>query len=532
MIDPSRGCSVKLAPKASRGSTRETKKNPVQKEPNCLAEERRRIPEMDKKEELIKIVGSERVTVNIRSLEKHSRDESFMQPTRPAYVVKPKSANELQLIVKWANKTLTPLVPVSSGDPHFRGDSVPSTGGAVMVDLRGMKKILRVDRRNRVAMVEPGVTFDGLRAELAKNGLRLNMPLLPRRRKSVVGSVLEREPVIMPKYHWDMVDPLACTEVIFGSGDIYRTGAAAGPGTVDEQWKSGGAQKSHADPLADWCRIIQGSQGTMGIVTWATVRCELLPSLEEPFMVGSSSLPSLFELIHWLVRLRLADECLVLNNSNLAHILAEQWPKEYESLRDSLPPWVLFFCISGYEYYPEEKVAYQIEQMTDIARRVEVEPVKTLDSISAYELLGILQRPSEDPYWKIRGKGSCCDIFCLATYDKLPELISVMNEAADEYGYPISDMGVYLQPIVQGTSYHCEFNLFFDPTNSEEVSKLKELSIHAIESLMNKGAFFSRPYGTWVEIVYKRDTETTASLRKIKGIVDPNNIMNPGKLCF
>lgn len=487
---------------------------------------------MDKKEELIKIVGRERVTVNIKSLEEYSRGESFVQPIRPAYIVKPENANKLQLIVKWANETLTPLVPVSSGAPHFRGDSVPSTDGAVIVDLSGMKKIIRVDRRNRVAMVEPGVTFGELSAELGKNGLRLNMPLLPRRRKSVVGSVLEREPVIMPKYHWDMVDPLACTEVIFGSGDVYRTGAAAGPGTVDEQWKSGGAQKSHADPLADWCRLIQGSQGTMGIVTWATIRCELLPNLEEPFVVGSSSLPKLLELVHWLVRLRLADECLILNNVNLAHILAEQWPKEYESLRDSLPSWVLFFSISGYEYYPEEKVAYQIEAMTDIAKRVEAEPVKTLDSISARKLLGILQRPSEDPYWKIRGKGSCHDIFCLATYDRLSELIRVMGEVADKYNYPVSDMGIYLQPVVQGTSYHCEFNLFFDPTNQEEVIKIKELSIHAVKSLIKKGAFFSRPYGIWVDMVYKRDAETTAALRKIKGIVDPNNIMNPGKLCF
>ncbi len=487
---------------------------------------------MGEKEALIKILGSESVSVNPRSLEGYSRDESFIHPIRPEYIVKPKNADELQLIVKWANETLTPLIPVSSGAPHFRGDSIPSTIGAVIVDLSGMKKILRFDRRNRVAMVEPGVTFAELRSELAKNGLRLNMPLLPRRRKSVVGSVLEREPVIMPKYHWDMVDPLACTEVIFGSGDIYRTGAAAGPGTVEEQWKSGGAQKSPAGPLADWCRVIQGSQGTMGIVTWATIRCELLPSLEEPFIVGSSGLPGLFELSHWLIRLRLADECLVLNNSNLAHILAKQWPGEYESLRDSLPPWVLFFCISGYEYYPEEKVAYQIEEMTDIAKRVEVEPVKKLDRISASELLGILPGPSEDPYWKTRGEGSCYDIFFLATYDRIPELIKVMYEAAGEYGYPLSDMGIYLQPIVQGTSYHCEFNLFFDPANPEEVSKLKKLSLNAVQTLMDKGAFFSRPYDIWVDMVYGRDAETTAALRKIKRIVDPNNIMNPGKLCF
>ncbi|MBN1190333.1 MAG: FAD-binding oxidoreductase [Dehalococcoidales bacterium] len=487
---------------------------------------------MNKREELKKIVGGNRVLEYPENIAENSRSEDFYSSIQPEYIVKPENENEVRQIIKWANETLTPLVPVSSGAPHLRDGSVPGTDGAVLVDLSGMKRIIRVDRRNRVAMVEPGVTFGELQEELKKNGLRLNMPMLPLCQKSVMGSVLEREPVMMSKYHWDMVDPLACTGVVFGSGDVYRTGAAAGPGTVEEQWKSGGAQKSPADPLVDWVRLVQGAQGTMGIVTWATVRCELIPSLKEPFMVPSSSLDGLLELSHWLIRLRLADECLILNNVNLARILAGRWPEDYERLRDALPPLVLFFCIGGYEYLPEEKMAYQIEQMTDIAKRAEVEPVKALNGITASGLWDIFQRPSEDPYWKMKGKGSCHDIFCLATYDRLPELIKAMNEATGEFGYPVSDMGIYLQPVVQGTGYHCEFNLFVNPADPEEANSIKKLSTHAVQSLMNKGAFFSRPYGAWVNMVYGRDTETAAALRKIKGIVDPNNIMNPGKLCF
>jgi FAD/FMN-containing dehydrogenase len=48
----------------------------------------------------------------------------------------------VQKLVKLANETMTPLVPVSSGPPHFRGDTVPGIGGAVIVDLSGMKKII------------------------------------------------------------------------------------------------------------------------------------------------------------------------------------------------------------------------------------------------------------------------------------------------------------------------------------------------------------------------------------------------------
>jgi hypothetical protein len=163
-------------------------------------------------------------------------------------VVKPKNADDIQKIVNLANETLTPLVPVSSGPPHFRGDTVPGIGGAVIMDLGRMKKVIRVDRLHRVAMVEPGVTFEELIPAVEKEGLRLNIPLLPRKSKTVIGSMIEREPVIMPKYQWDISDPLACIEVVFGTGDMFRTGQAAGPGTVEEQWAAGGAQKEPQGP--------------------------------------------------------------------------------------------------------------------------------------------------------------------------------------------------------------------------------------------------------------------------------------------
>jgi FAD/FMN-containing dehydrogenase len=194
------------------------------------------------KEKLVKIVGTGALSYAPATLDAYSRDISFANTVRPVCVVKPKNAADIQKIVKLANKTQTPLVPVSSGPPHFRGDTVPGTGGAVIVDLSKMKKIINVDRARRVAMVEPGVTFGELITAAAKEGIRLNMPLLPRKTKTVVGSLLEREPVIMPKYQWDISDPLACVEVIFGSGDEFRTGQAAGPGTVKEQWAVGGVQ--------------------------------------------------------------------------------------------------------------------------------------------------------------------------------------------------------------------------------------------------------------------------------------------------
>ena len=488
---------------------------------------------MIQKEKLVKIVGAGKVSYDKAVLDQYSGDISFVNKVKPECVVKPKNAEEVQKIVKLANETLTPLVPVSSGPPHFRGDTVPGTGGAVIVDLSGMKKIINVDRARRVAMVEPGVTFGELITAAEKEGIRLNMPLLPRKSKTVIGSLLEREPVIMPKYQWDVSDPLACVEVIFGTGDEFRTGQAAGPGTVKEQWAVGGVQKAPYGPgVASWVRLIQGAQGTIGIVTWASMRCELLPSLEEPFVVGSSNLATLLEMASWLIRLRMVNECFILNNTNLAAIFAKKWPRDYQNLKDALPPWTLFYTVAGYEFFPEERVSTHIKDITKITQRLGVEAVKAVGGISANEILKAVQQPSGEPYWKLRYKGACEDIFFLTINDKLEGLIGVMNDAAEKSGYPTSDMGVYIQPIVQGTGVHCEFNLFYDAGNAAEAARIKELSTSAIKSLMAKGAFFSRPYGEIAGMIINRDAATVAVLNKLKKIFDPNHVMNPGKVCF
>ena len=488
---------------------------------------------MIEKGKLVKIVGAGNVSYEPATLDKYSRDMSFVNTVRPVCVVKPTKAGDIQKIVNLANETLTPLVPVSSGPPHFRGDTVPGTGGAIIVDLSGMKKIINVDRARRVAMVEPGVTFGELIPAAEKEGIRLNMPLLPRKSKTVIGSMLEREPVIMPKYQWDISDPLACVEVIFGTGDEFRTGQAAGPGTVAEQWAVGGVQKAPYGPgTASWHRIIQGAQGTMGIVTWASLRCEILPSLEEPFVVGSSNLGTLLELASWLIRLRMVNECFILNSTNLAAIFTKKWPREYQNLRNALPAWTLFYTVAGYEFFPEERVSSYIKDITKITQRLGVEAVKAAGGVSANEILKAVQQPSGEPYWKLRYKGACEDIFFLTINDKLEGLIGVMNGLAEKAGYPVSDRGIYLQPVVQGTGCHCEFNLFYDPANPSEANRVKELSTLAVKNLMDNGAFFSRPYGESARMIINRDAATVAVLNKLKKIFDPNYVMNPGKVCF
>ncbi|MGB2798911.1 MAG: FAD-binding oxidoreductase [Dehalococcoidia bacterium] len=486
---------------------------------------------MSEKEELIAIVGAENVFDDPENLELYSRDMSFVRPMKPQYVVKPQNAEEVQGIVKWANNSGMPLIPVSSGPPRFRGDTIPTLGGAV-VDLSQMKRIIRINRRNRVAMVEPGLTFGELQPELEKEGLRLPMPLAPRSSKSVIGSLLEREPTIIPKYQWDISDPLLCTEVVFGTGDLFRTGEAAGPGSLEDQWASGQAQTNPMGPFqVDFFRLIQGAQGTMGIVTWASVRCELLPQAHKLLLVPSDRLEGLIDFAYRLLRARLGDELLLLNSFNLAALLGED-ADQIRSLREALPPWILIIGIAGYERLPKERIEYQEKDIMDIAQQFGVEPVSAVPAVSAREVLKALSKPSGEPYWKLRFKGGCHDIFFLTTLDRTPEFIGAMYQMAEAKGFHTADMGIYLQPQMQGRACHCEFNLSCDPNNPKEVDRVRDLLTSASENLMKLGAFFSRPYGPWADMAYRRDAESAIASRKVKGIFDPNNVMNPGKLCF
>ena len=482
---------------------------------------------------LTEIVGAKNIISDNATLEKYANDMSFVGSIKPEYIVKPGNADDVEKLVNLARKNKVPLIPVSSGAPHFRGDTVPSVGGAVIVDLSYMKKIIRIDRYNRVVMFEPGVTFGELIPAVAKEGLRLNIPLCPRKSKSVVGSMLEREPVIMPGYHWDIGDPLCDVEVILGNGDLFRTGAAAGPGTLEEQWKVGGAQKEAAGPSsASWYRVIQGSQGTMGIVTWASARCEILPGKEEPFLIGSTDFSKIMEMAHWLIRLRMVNECFILNSTNLATIMAQGNPAAYQPMRNSLPQWIIFYNVAAYDYLTEDRVKWQVLDIKDLSQRVGLEPAQSLGNVSAFDLLKTSQSPPGDFYWRTPADWASHDVFFITKFQKVGELIDAMYAIAADAGYMTANMGVYVQPVVQGVNYHVEFNLFYNPADTVETERVKKLSVGAVRKLMDKGAFFSRPYGEAAGIVMNRDAATVDALKKVKSILDPDNIMNPGKLCF
>jgi FAD/FMN-containing dehydrogenase len=487
---------------------------------------------LEAKDALLKAVGKENYIDDPETLESYSKDESFVHPLRPWSIVRVQNVSQVQEVVQWANRNHTPLVPVSSGPPHFKGDTVPSSPGAIIVDLSGMNNVIHLDVHNRMALIEPGVTYTQLQPQLAAEGLRVSSPLAPRGNKSVVASLLEREPIVIPRYQWAPQDPLRCLEVVWGDGQKMTTGEAGSLGTLEEEWAKKLAQVNPAGPgQADFYKFTSAAQGSMGIVTWASIKCELLPQIHKLFFVPSTRLESLLDLAYDILRFRFGDELLILNNWNLASILGLE-PSQIKTLAAQLPRWMLLVGIAGRERLPRERVAYQEKDLMEMAQKFGLQLLPAVPGASGDEVLNAILNPSREPYWKLTYQGACQEIFFLNTLENAPQFVQVMYKVAEVQGYSTSEVGIYIQPIHQGASCHIEFDLPFNRRNLRDVNHMRELFTIASEELIKQGAYYSRPYGIWANLAFNRDAQTTIVLKKIKGIFDPGNIMNPGKLCF
>jgi len=486
----------------------------------------------DKKARLVAIVGEEGVVEDPGLHESPSLDHRLLSPLSPSFLVKPKNVDEVQQLVLWANETRTPLVPTSSGGPHFRGDTWPTVPESVVVDLSGIDRILRIDRRNRLAVIQPGVTYGQLRPELQAAGLRLITPLLPRAGKSVIAGLLEREPLISPKYQWNLLEPLRSLEIVWGNGDRFYSGGGTFRGEREEDWQQGLVPLQGPGPgQLDFYRFVSAAQGSMGIVTWASVKCEVYPELHKLLLVPARRLEQLIDFVYRLLRLRFGDELCIVNNACLACLLGSD-AGAVSSLKEMLPPWTAVVGITGGHILPRERVEAQEDDIRDIAHEFGLDIVSALPDCRGDDLLELLLNPSAEPYWKLRAKGGMQELFFLTTLDRTPGYVVAMYGAADEQHYPVANIGVYIQPVHQGVSCHCEFILAFDRHNEAEMERTTALFSDASHRLFEQKAFFSRPYGIWAEMVYGADARTTMVTRKMKDIFDPNHVMNPGRLCF
>ncbi|MFC1971909.1 FAD-binding oxidoreductase [Chloroflexota bacterium] len=492
-------------------------------------------------ERLKAIVGADRVATDEGTLEKYSRDQSFVPPCLPHFVVYAESVKEVEDVLKAANETKTPVIPVSSG-MHLRGAAIPKEAGIVL-DMSRMNKITEINDKEGWAAIEPGVTYGQLARELEKHNLRVMMPLGAPGSRSVITSIMEGDPNLASASFEYGNSLYLDVEVVVPEGWAWRVGKWRA--RVNGEWSEPGGGGKLTTNVWPW--MFESAQGSLGIFTGLVVKAEhLLPKYSKVFVIPFDTLDKAIEPLHRIQRKEIGTECFLVNNFNLAAIRTEDWdipedlpckkgsPDEFDSLRERLPKWTMVVHLSPLPYFPEEKIAYEEEALRALSHEMGLRLAQTVAGEEGLEstLLNTIMNP-----WtslkKARFKGSFHPVTCYAKMGDAPELEEAVFSLAQENGYPMTDIGGYMLPIERGRNSYMEFDFHCDPDNAEEVEKVKELWLQVNKLLAHKGALLSNPYGACADIIYGRVNPTYVRILKDwKKELDPNNILNPGQLCY
>ena len=452
--------------------------------------------------------------------------------TLPALVVLPQTADEVKSLLLAADRFKVPVVPMSRGS-NIAGLAVPHKG-EVVVDLRLMNQIIEINSDAAYAVVEPGVTFHQLGLEAKKRGFMIQLPTATGGGSPVANYLMHPSGNLAAK--WDP-DPVLALEVVTPSGDIIRTGSASF-GTAGWRARYG--------PFPDLTGLFACSYGTLGIVTKMSVKLYDRGEEERLLITKFDSFPPALEYMKLIVRRNLADSVTFWNWVwNLFHeLMVSKWqelPEEMMKEDQRTPPPGIPFGIasarlSGYK----EVVDAQEKTCIRLARELggDYMPPEEAKSIhpgtwaylNSYFIEGIHPKPGEEstmraaswlPGWLINAEPS-----------KILELEKEMWEFARKEAKPPYMFRVL--PFCHAREFFFAFVILIAGSLDEEkdyMLRLRSAYANLYHTLLAKhGAVMFR---------FRQDPTFLALtgpygelLRKIKNLVDPNNIMHPGVNLF
>jgi FAD/FMN-containing dehydrogenase len=283
-------------------------------------------------ETLSEIVGPGNVITDAHDLEKYASDGSFVKSMKPLCAAKPLTVEEVQAIVRMANRAGVALFPYSSGTT-YQGAHIPTERG-ITVDLSRMQGIDLLDTVARNAIIEPGVTFAQLQKEANKKGLKVMTPIGVPKEGSVVATYLENTPLYLwPRYKtWETLN----VKLVLPTGELMGTGQMALPASERPyHWTTN---------LAVVNRLFFGAQGTFGIAVKAAVTLKNIPGARKYIFISMESIAKLGELSKDLMRQEANDEYFVASSLYIASLLAKD-PEEIKSLQQGLPQ-----CLYGFTH--------------------------------------------------------------------------------------------------------------------------------------------------------------------------------------
>jgi len=447
--------------------------------------------------EAVRELIGDRLSTGSSVLELHSHDEAYTPPALPDAVAFPKTTEEVSAILKICNQHHCPVVPFGIGT-SLEGHIVPVKGG-ISVDTSHMKSVLEVNDRDWDAIVEPGVTRKELNQALKGTGLMFTVD--PGADATIGGMTATRASGTNTVRYGSMKDNVLALEVVLADGSIINTGTRA--------------RKSAAG--YDLTHLMIGSEGTLGIITKVTVKLHPVP---ETISAATCAFESISDAVDTVImamqvgipmaRIELLDE-LQMQGMNLYNPEMKLPEKPH-----------LFLEFHGTETGVVEQVALFDEVSQEFNASHFAWASKTEDRNKLWKA-----RHSAYYAGKALRKGSegivtdCC----------VP--LSNLAECIERTKVLIEDSGM-IAPLV-GHVGDGNFHLLIlvDPDNQEEIQQATNLAGKVSHLAIELGGTVTGEHGVGTgKIKYMREEhgDAYALMGLIKKTLDPNNIMNPGKL--
>lgn len=469
-------------------------------------------------EQFRKIVGDQHVSNEEAILVAYERDQHwpFVPPKRPAVVVRPNSTEEIQEILKIANENKFPVIPLSRG-VNVRGLCVPTKDNSIMLDLRRMNHILEINEDMMTATIEPGVTHGQLAIAVRKKGMRPCIPGAP-----ATGSLLANY-LLRGVYHTnagDGIDHICSAEFVLPDGRIFKAGAWGFPNSPPYF-------RYTCSP--DFVGLFQSLPGSLAVCSKMTIKLYPLPEEEAWFLLGYNTIEEAIKVIPPLMRHQIPALLWVLPQFSVIKLIAKSL-QELEAMRGTFPEWTIPIVIEGHKKIVDAKKELATEIINEVAppafggkRPMPVPENFAKEFTYPRNILGFLRQGSYHAlaYW--------------GPLYQYPKYVKMMKEIGVQAGYEEKNVDLLASPVAGfwGQACYYEAEVPYTSANSKSIEMVKAFHYEVLKALITEeyhiyGWF--RPFLQPMQLIVDQLGTYGEVWRAITKLIDPNEIMNPGKV--